>query len=97
MIVGVNEFVSDRREAIGTLYIDESAGERQLARLDDTRAPARPIACRTLPSSACRPARRASRILMPLLLDAVRAYATVGEMCDGLREVWGEYVEDPII
>jgi methylmalonyl-CoA mutase N-terminal domain/subunit len=34
---------------------------------------------------------------MPLLLDAVRAYATVGEMCDALREVWGEYVEDSVI
>ena len=32
---------------------------------------------------------------MPLLLDAVRAYATVGEMCDGLREVWGE-IKTPI-
>ncbi len=34
---------------------------------------------------------------MPLLLDAARAYATVGEMCDSLREVWGEYVETPIV
>ena len=34
---------------------------------------------------------------MPLLLEAVRAYATVGEMCDALREVWGEYEETPII
>ena len=34
---------------------------------------------------------------MPLLLDAARAYATVGEMCDSLREVWGENVETPII
>jgi methylmalonyl-CoA mutase N-terminal domain/subunit len=34
---------------------------------------------------------------MPALIDASRASATVGEMCDGLREVWGEYVEDPII
>jgi methylmalonyl-CoA mutase N-terminal domain/subunit len=34
---------------------------------------------------------------MPLLVDAVRAYATVGEMCDALREVWGEYEETPII
>jgi methylmalonyl-CoA mutase N-terminal domain/subunit len=30
---------------------------------------------------------------MEPLLDAVRAYATVGEMCDALREVWGEYTE----
>jgi methylmalonyl-CoA mutase N-terminal domain/subunit len=34
---------------------------------------------------------------MPLLLEAVRAYATLGEMCDSLRKVWGEYVEDAII
>ena len=31
--------------------------------------------------------------LMPPLLEAVRAYATVGEMCDALRDVWGEYEE----
>jgi methylmalonyl-CoA mutase N-terminal domain/subunit len=34
---------------------------------------------------------------MPLLLDAARAYATIGEMCDSLREVWGEYVETPVL
>ena len=34
---------------------------------------------------------------MPPLLEAVRAYATVGEMCDALREVWGEYEEVPVI
>ena len=31
--------------------------------------------------------------LMPPILEAVRAYATLGEMCDALREVWGEYEE----
>ena len=35
--------------------------------------------------------------IMPAILDAVRAYATIGEMCDALREVWGEYEETPII
>jgi methylmalonyl-CoA mutase N-terminal domain/subunit len=34
---------------------------------------------------------------MPPLLDAVRAYATLGEMCHTLRQVWGEYVEEPVI
>jgi methylmalonyl-CoA mutase N-terminal domain/subunit len=34
---------------------------------------------------------------MPALLDAVRAYATVGEMCAVLRRTWGEYQEVPII
>ena len=35
--------------------------------------------------------------LMTPLLDAVRAYATVGEVCDALRDVWGEYEETPAI
>jgi methylmalonyl-CoA mutase N-terminal domain/subunit len=35
--------------------------------------------------------------MMPSILAAVRAYATVGEMCDALREVWGEYEEVPVI
>ena len=34
-----------------------------------------------------------SENLMPPLLDAVRAYATIGELCDALRDVWGEYEE----
>jgi methylmalonyl-CoA mutase N-terminal domain/subunit len=34
---------------------------------------------------------------MPPLLNAARAYATIGEMCDALRDVWGEYEESPTI
>jgi methylmalonyl-CoA mutase N-terminal domain/subunit len=34
---------------------------------------------------------------MAPLIEAARAYATVGEMCDALRDVWGEYVETPTI
>ena len=44
-----------------------------------------------------RAAARATENLMPPILDAVRAYATVGEMCDALRDVWGEYEEVPIM
>ena len=51
---------------------------------------------RTLDALA-RPARRGRDNTMPPLLDCVRAYATVGEMCDALREVWGEYEEVPVI
>ena len=48
-------------------------------------------------STRCAPRRARPTNLMPPILDAVRAYATVGEMCDALREVWGEYEEVPII
>ena len=41
-------------------------------------------------------ARSTENVMLPIL-EAVRAYATVGEMCDALREVWGEYEEVPVI
>ena len=40
-------------------------------------------------------ARGTGNIMYPIL-DASRAYATLGEMCDALREVWGEYQEPPV-
>ena len=40
---------------------------------------------------------RGEENLMPAILEASRAYATVGEMCDALRDVWGEYEEVPLI
>ena len=96
VIVGVNEFVADRETPIGTLYIDGSAGERQLARLAALRQ--RRDAGRVRATlDALRAGARGTANTMPLLLDAVRAYATVGEMCDALRDVWGEYVEAPTI
>lgn len=96
LIVGVNEFVSSEREEIGTLYIDETAGDRQLARLEATRRN-RDRARVTAALEHLQGAAKADSNLMLPLIEAVRAHATVGEMCDGLREVWGEYVEDPII
>ena len=46
-------------------------------------------------STRCGTRRAAPTNTMPPLLECVRAYATVGEMCDALREVWGEYEEVP--
>jgi methylmalonyl-CoA mutase, N-terminal domain len=96
VIVGVNDFVAGDEAPVGILYIDESAGERQLSRLEALR--------RTRDGGAVERALDALREgaagrtnTMPLLIDAVRAYATIGEMCDALRDVWGEYVEEAII
>jgi methylmalonyl-CoA mutase N-terminal domain/subunit len=96
IMVGVNDFVAENEEPIEILYIDDSAAERQLARLDELRKTRNGAAVRrTL--DALKAGARTTANTMPLLLDAVRAYATVGEMCDALREVWGEYEETPII
>ena len=81
---------------IGTLYIDESVADHQIERLRAVKASRNPQRVdRAL--QALRAGAAGTANLMPLLLDAVRAYATVGEMCGALREVWGEYCENPII
>jgi methylmalonyl-CoA mutase N-terminal domain/subunit len=96
VIVGVNDFVSAEHEEIGTLYIDESASERQLQRLEDIRR-RRDGGRVNRAIEQLQKAASTEENLMPLLIEAVRANVTVGEMCDGLRAVWGEYVEEPII
>jgi methylmalonyl-CoA mutase N-terminal domain/subunit len=96
VIVGVNEFVEADEPPIHILYIDESAGDRQLAKLETLRHTRNNDRVnRSL--DALRTAAGTSANLMPLILDAVRAYATIGEMCDALRQVWGEYEEEPVI
>src|SRR6187401_3013614 len=96
VIVGVNDFVQTDEKPIEILYIDDSTAETQLARLVElkqTRDNER--VQRSL--DGLRAAARGRDNTMPLVLDCVRAYATVGEMCDALRDVWGEYEEVPII
>ena len=97
IIVGVNDFVQDDEPPIEILYIDESASERQLRQgraAEASRATAIGSHAR---STRCAPPRATAANLMPPILEAVRAYATLGEMCDALREVWGEYEEVPVI
>jgi methylmalonyl-CoA mutase N-terminal domain/subunit len=95
-IVGVNDFVEQNERPIDVLYIDETAADTQLAALDrvkhtrDAGAVARAL-------NGLQTAARTAENLMPPILEAVRAYATLGEMCDALRDVWGEYEEVPIV
>jgi methylmalonyl-CoA mutase, N-terminal domain len=96
IIVGVNEFATDADEPIGTLYIDETTAERQLAKLNRLRQTRDNGRVRAALDALKEGARRSTNT-MPLLVEAVREYATIGEMCDALREVWGEYEETPII
>ena len=78
------------------LQIDETAAERQLAKVDRVRRTRNTVA--VYPSAGQTSQGRVGiENTMPALLDAVRAYATVGEMCDALRDVWGEYQEEAII
>jgi methylmalonyl-CoA mutase N-terminal domain/subunit len=96
IIVGVNDFVQTDEPPIEILYIDESAAEKQLAKVERLRRTRNHDAVQRA-LDALRAAAKTTDNLMPRILDAVRAYATVGEMCDALRDVWGEYEEVPVI
>jgi methylmalonyl-CoA mutase N-terminal domain/subunit len=91
IIVGVNDFVMEEKP-VPILYIDETVAREQtvqVAELRRTRDGARvATALANLKEAA-----RGTDNLMPPILAATRAYATLGEMCDALREVWGEYEE----
>jgi methylmalonyl-CoA mutase, N-terminal domain len=96
VIVGVNDFVQDGEAPIEILYIDEGAADAQLARLRRLRERRDPVPL-TLALDRLKAAARGTDSLMPRILEAVRAYATLGELCDVLREAWGEYEETPVI
>ena len=96
VIVGVNEFVQADDPPIEILYIDETAAETQLAKLEALRQ-TRDAGRVTQVLDRLRSAAGTTENLMAPILDAVRAYATLGEMCDALRDAWGEYEEVPII
>jgi methylmalonyl-CoA mutase, N-terminal domain len=91
IIVGVNDYVAAEKP-LDILQIDESVARRQAERLSKLRADrSKAEVDRRL--AALRKAAEGKDNLMPYLFDAVKAYATVGEVCDTLREVFGTYEE----
>src|SRR5437899_2091332 len=94
IIVGVNEYVMDEKP-FPILYIDEKAAEEQIGRLQALRSSRDRDRVRAALGRLQEVARGTGNVMEPIL-EAARAYATLGEMCDALREVWGEYVEPPI-
>jgi methylmalonyl-CoA mutase N-terminal domain/subunit len=91
IMVGVNDYVAQEKP-LEILQIDESVAHRQAERLSKLRkerssdAVARQLA-------ALRKATQSNENLMPYILDAVKSYATLGEICDAMRETFGTYEE----
>lgn len=90
-IVGVNAFEMEH-EPISILEIDESVANQQLARLKDVKA-RRNSAQVTKDLKDLRKAAEDNANLMPFILKCVKSYATLGEIVDALKEVFGEYEE----
>jgi methylmalonyl-CoA mutase N-terminal domain/subunit len=95
-IVGVNAYRLDEPLAIPLLRMDPEGHERHLNRLNSLRRE-RDHEDLTRRLEALRQAAEGSESLMPYILDAVRAYGTLGEICGVLRQVFGEYREAAII
>jgi methylmalonyl-CoA mutase N-terminal domain/subunit len=92
VIVGVNGYMTEDEAPIPILEIDDAMERDQVARLRDLRARRGKGYLRSL--EAIRKAAFGNANLVPPILDAVHAYATVGEIMDTLRDVFGEY-RDP--
>jgi methylmalonyl-CoA mutase N-terminal domain/subunit len=93
VIVGVNDFVDDDTSTAGIemFRLDEGILERQLERLKRVKREREKRRVAETLRAIDQAAPDLQRNLMPLIEDAVRAHATVGEICDVLRGVWGEY------
>jgi len=92
VVVGVNKFQDEETSTPSLQRIDPEGERGQVARVQNVRAERDPVVwAATLVRVEA--AARGNENLMPPIIDAVKAYATVGEICDRLREVWGEHRE----
>jgi len=91
IIVGVNDYVAEE-QPLDILQIDETVAHRQAERLRQLRADrsTAEVVCRL---NALRKAAEGTENLMPHIYEAVKAYATLGEVCDAMRDVFGTYEE----
>src|SRR2546426_7959052 len=96
VVVGMNRFVVEEEKPIQLQRIDESLERRQVERLDALRARRDPQPWNDALTRLEEAARLGSN-LMPRIVDAVDAYATVGEISDTMRKVFGEYKESVVI
>jgi methylmalonyl-CoA mutase, N-terminal domain len=97
VVVGVNKYRTDEPSRVKAFRVDPTVAERQAAKLARLRGDrdnaAVESALNRLKDDAANPARN----IVPATIEAVRAYATIGEMCDTLRSVFGEYKDLAII
>ncbi len=96
IIVGVNEYVEPAAKSIPTLKIGPEVERDQVARLSDLRK-ARDSFKMAGSLQALQEAASTQENLMPYLIDAVKAQATLGEICAALKEVFGTYREPVVL
>jgi methylmalonyl-CoA mutase N-terminal domain/subunit len=96
IVVGVNRYEVAEDQPIEILRIDPALERKQIARVQALRAQRDSAAVETALATLKRDAATEDRNLMHPIIEAARAYVTMGEMCDALREVWGVWRETPV-
>jgi len=96
VVVGVNDFVAQDQRHVPTLRIDAEVERAQVARLLALRARRDAAKAKAALAELERRAKSTDNLL-PAILSAVESYATVGEISDALRRVYGEYQESVVI
>jgi methylmalonyl-CoA mutase, N-terminal domain len=91
IVVGVNSFQAQEELELDRLRVDPAVGERQAVRLRALRGSRDNETASSALSRLEAGARDNTQNLMPLILDTVEKYATLGEICDVMRNVFGEY------
>jgi methylmalonyl-CoA mutase, N-terminal domain len=96
IIVGVNRYELEEEQPIEILRIDPALERKQIERVQAVRERRDPATAEAALARLKKDAAHDDRNLMEPILDAARAYVTMGEMCDALREVWGTWRETPV-
>jgi methylmalonyl-CoA mutase N-terminal domain/subunit len=96
VVVGVNRYRLDDEPELDILKIDPVLETKQIERVQALRARRDSAAVEAALTRLKTDAARDDRNLMDPIVDAARAYVTMGEMCDAFREVWGTWRETPV-
>jgi methylmalonyl-CoA mutase N-terminal domain/subunit len=96
IIVGVNRYELEDEEPLEILKIDPALEGEQIGRVQALRARRNSAVVESALARLKEDAAHEDRNLMPPIIDASKAYVTMGEMCDALREVWGVWRETPV-
>jgi methylmalonyl-CoA mutase, N-terminal domain len=96
VIVGVNRYEDPEERQIEILGIDEALERKQVGRVQALRGRRDSAVVEESLARLKREAASDDVNLMPAIIDASKAYVTMGEMCDALREVWGVWRETPV-
>jgi methylmalonyl-CoA mutase N-terminal domain/subunit len=96
IVVGVNRYTHEDDQPLEILRIDPALEEKQIRRVQALRARRDSVTVEAALTQLKTDAASEGQNLMPPIVDAAKAYVTMGEMCDALREVWGVWRETPV-